>query len=78
MFGLTKREDITYGRKRTARLSALDLRKREKVNALSNPEVVKFGRRRKKEPDVYSERYRGSLQKTKSNLFGQNKKIKFF
>ena len=77
VFGLTGREEVTYGRARTARLSALDLRKRMKVSSMENPEIVKFPRRRKTQSnDIYSENYKSNLTKTKQNIFGSSKKNK--
>jgi hypothetical protein len=75
VFGLSKRDDVTYGRKRTLRLSALDLRKREKVNALSNPEVVKFKRKsRQTNPDVFAEDTDKTRKKYKNTNQFQNTK----
>lgn len=81
ILGLTGRADITYGRLKTARLTALDLRKRKSVSSSINPENVKFKKRRKKvDPDIYKQTKRTGRQisaNTSRALFGSNKKVKF-
>ena len=74
VFGITKREDITYGLRRTERLSALDLRKREHTPSMNNPETYKIKRKSKQEnPDVYREK-KFSFPNTKKSLFGKKGK----
>jgi hypothetical protein len=81
ILGLTSRADITYGREKTARLSALDLRKRKRAGSSVNPENIKIKKRRKKvKGDAYSQKKQTGKQtkaSTKSLLFGSNKKVKF-
>jgi hypothetical protein len=74
VFGITKREDITYGLRRTERLSALDLRKREHTPSMNNPETYKIKRKSKPEnPDVYREK-KFSFPGSKKTLFGKKGK----
>jgi hypothetical protein len=83
VLGLTGREDITYGRLKTARLTALDLRKRKKAGSSVNPENIKFKKRKKKvknADDFGIERKKSGKQisrETKAALFRGNKKVKF-
>ena len=73
VFGITKREDVTYGLRRTERLSALDLRKRVNTPSMNNPETYKIKRKSKPEnPDIYREK-KFSFPGAKKNLFSNTK-----
>jgi hypothetical protein len=81
VLGLTGRKEITYGRLKTLRLTALDLRKRKKAGSSINPENIKFKKKsKKKDPDWGKPRKRSGRQISKDSatiLFGSNKKVKF-
>ena len=79
VLGLADRE-ITYGRRKTEKLSALDFKKRKIAGSSVNPENIKIKKRRKKvdDSDPYKEQKRSrTIKENKNVLFGSGKSAKF-